>query len=86
MHRFDIVLLSDFRFSGGTASAMAEEIRAAHAAGYSIGLVALEAANLTTPLPLNPRLRLLKLPHQSLLQSANPNLPMSAFLIRQSPC
>ena len=59
MHRFDIVLLSDFRFSGGTSAAVAEEIRAAHGAGYSVGLVALEAANLTTPLPLNPRLRAL---------------------------
>ena len=55
MHRFDIVLLSDFRFSGGTSAAVAEEIRAAHGAGYSVGLVALEAANLTTPLPLHPR-------------------------------
>lgn len=59
MHRFDIVLLSDFRFSGGTSAAVAEEIRAAHGAGYNVGLVALEAANLTTPLPLNPRLRAL---------------------------
>ena len=59
MHRFDIALLSDFRFPGGTSAAVAEEVRAAHGAGYSVGLIALEAANLTTPLALNPRLRAL---------------------------
>ncbi len=59
MHRFDIALLSDFRFPGGTSAAVAEEVRASHGAGYSVGLIALEAANLTTPLPLNPRLRAL---------------------------
>ena len=59
MLRFDVVILSDFRFAGGTSTAIAEEIRAAKGAGYSVGLVPLEAANLTTPLPLHPRLRAL---------------------------
>ncbi len=55
----DIVVISDFRFSGGTGSAIAEEIKAASQKGYSIGLINLEAANITLPLPINPRIRAL---------------------------
>jgi len=55
----DIVLISDFRFPGGTSSAIAEEIRAASQKGYSVGLVNLESAILTSPRPINPRIRAL---------------------------
>jgi Glycosyltransferase family 28 C-terminal domain len=56
---YDIVLFSDFRFPGGTGSAIAEEIKANAAAGYRTGLVHLEAANLSYPFPVNPKIRAL---------------------------
>ncbi len=55
----DIVVLSDFRFPGGTGTAIAEEVKAASQSGYSVGLVHLEAANLGLPSPVNPRIRAL---------------------------
>jgi Glycosyltransferase family 28 C-terminal domain len=54
---YDVLLISDFRFPGGTASAVAEEIRANAAAGYRTALVHLEAANLTYPFPTNPKIK-----------------------------
>jgi hypothetical protein len=56
---FDIVLLGDFRFPGGTSSAIAEEIKAGAAAGYRIALIHLEAPILLQPFPINPRIRAL---------------------------
>ena len=57
--QYDIVLLSDFRFPGGTSSAIAEEIKANAAAGYRTALVQIEAPNLTFPFPINPKIRTL---------------------------
>lgn len=54
---YDIAVLSDLRFPGGTSSAIAEEVRAGAAAGYRTALVALEAPNLTYPFAFNPRIR-----------------------------
>jgi Glycosyltransferase family 28 C-terminal domain len=59
MNDYDIVLLSDFRFPGGTSSAIAEEVKANAAAGYRTALVHLEARNLTFPFPINPKIRAL---------------------------
>ncbi|MCB1885860.1 MAG: glycosyltransferase [Geminicoccaceae bacterium] len=56
---FDIVLVGDPRFPGGTASAMAEEAAAAARAGYRVGLVAAESSVLRFPHPFNPKLRAL---------------------------
>jgi hypothetical protein len=56
-NRYDVLLISDFRFPGGTASAVAEEIRANAAAGYRTALVHLEAPNLTYPFPTNPKIK-----------------------------
>lgn len=58
-HELDVVVLSDFRFPGGTGTTIAEEIKAATRTGYSIGLVHLEAGNIGLPLPVNPRIRAL---------------------------
>ena len=55
----DVLLVSDCRFPGGTGSAIAEEIKAASQRGYSIGIISLEAPNLSVPLPINPRIRTL---------------------------
>jgi hypothetical protein len=57
--QYDIALLSDFRFPGGTSSAIAEEIKANAGAGYRTALVQLEAPNLTFPFPINPKIRAL---------------------------
>jgi hypothetical protein len=57
--QYDVVLLSDFRFPGGTSSAIAEEIKANAGAGYRTALVQLEATNLTFPFPINPKIRAL---------------------------
>jgi hypothetical protein len=35
----DIIIVSDFRFPGGTSTAIAHEIRALSGAGYTIGLL-----------------------------------------------
>jgi Glycosyltransferase family 28 C-terminal domain len=59
MNEYDIVLLSDFRFPGGTSSAIAEEVKANAAAGYRTALVHLEAPNLTFPFPINAKIRTL---------------------------
>jgi hypothetical protein len=59
MNEYDVVLLSDFRFPGGTSSAVAEEIKANAAAGYRTALVHLEAPNLTFPFPINGKIRAL---------------------------
>lgn len=56
---FDIIVVTDPRFQGGTSSAVAAEITAATRAGYRVGLVSYEAANLRQPFPFNPRLRAL---------------------------
>lgn len=43
---YDIGVLSDFRFPGGTSASLAEEIRAQSSAGYTTGLIPARAANL----------------------------------------
>lgn len=53
---FDIIVVTDPRFQGGTSSAVAAEIEAASQAGYQIGFLAYEAGNLRQPLPFNGRL------------------------------
>lgn len=54
---FDIVMVSDFRFPGGTSASMANEIRAQARAGYTTGLVQVPAPLLKTPRPFNPKIR-----------------------------
>lgn len=54
---FDIIVVTDPRFQGGTSSAVAAEMEAASQAGYRIGFLAYEAGNLRQPLPFNGRLQ-----------------------------
>ena len=56
---FDVVILTDPRFPGGTATAVAAEVAASAGAGYRVGLVAVESSTLDRPFPFNPRLRAL---------------------------
>ncbi len=55
--RFDVVLLSDFRFPGGTSSSLATEIRVQAAAGYRTALLHVPAPVLSTPRPFNAKIR-----------------------------
>lgn len=56
---FDIIVVTDPRYQGGTSSAVAAELTAATRAGYRVGFVSYEAVNLRQPLPFNSRLRAL---------------------------
>jgi hypothetical protein len=53
----DVVVIGDFRFPGGTSSAIAEELRTQAAAGYRTGLIQLKGPVLKYPHPINPRIR-----------------------------
>jgi hypothetical protein len=54
---YDIVVIGDFRFPGGTSAAAAEEIEAQAAAGYRTALVQLKGPVLRFPHPFHPRIR-----------------------------
>ncbi|MEM9755977.1 MAG: hypothetical protein AAF914_08290 [Pseudomonadota bacterium] len=51
---YDIVLIGDFRFPGGTSAAVAEEIAALSSAGYRVGLLALAGKTLTATRAFHP--------------------------------
>lgn len=53
----DIVVLGDFRFPGGTSTAVAEELAAAAGAGHRIALVQIKGPVLKYPHPFHPRIR-----------------------------
>ena len=54
---YDLVVIGDFRFPGGTSTAVAEELRAQAAAGYRTGLIQFKAPVLKYPHPIHPRIR-----------------------------
>lgn len=55
--QFDIVIVGDFRFPGGTSAAIAHEIRALHGAGYSVGMVQKRAPILKQAHPIHPAIQ-----------------------------
>ena len=57
MKSFDIIMIGDFRFPGGTSVATAHEIRALAGAGLSIGLVQSNADVLRLARPMHPMIR-----------------------------
>lgn len=57
MAEFDVVLVGDFRFPGGTSVATAHEIRALAAADYKIGLVQSNAPVLKQKRGIHPQIR-----------------------------
>jgi len=57
MNSFDVIMIGDFRFPGGTSVATAHEIRALAGAGLSIGLVQSNAAILKQQRPMHPLIR-----------------------------
>jgi hypothetical protein len=56
---YDILMLGDFRFPGGTSTAAAAEIEAQSRAGYRTGLIQIKAPVLRFPHPLHPEVRAL---------------------------
>ncbi|MBK1667581.1 hypothetical protein CKO28_05985 [Rhodovibrio sodomensis] len=55
---FDLIFVADLRFPGGTSTAIAHEIRAAHAAGYSVGLYQVNAPLFgSKPRPVHPHVQ-----------------------------
>ena len=55
--RVDVVIVSDFRFPGGTSQSNAEEIKALARSGYSVGLVQVASPTLKRDHPVNPAIR-----------------------------
>ncbi len=54
---YDIVIIGDFRFPGGTSTAIAAELEAQARAGYRTGLVSVKAPVLRYPHPIHPQIR-----------------------------
>ncbi|MGE3290260.1 MAG: glycosyltransferase [Geminicoccaceae bacterium] len=54
---FDVVIIGDLRFPGGTSTAMAAEIEAQARAGYRTGVISLKAPVLKYPHPIHPQIR-----------------------------
>ncbi|MGH1478333.1 MAG: hypothetical protein ACRBM6_06335 [Geminicoccales bacterium] len=57
--RYDILMVSDLRFPGGTGTVIAHEIEACHRAGYRLGILNIRASLLKYPHPINPKIRAL---------------------------
>ena len=54
---FDVVIIGDLRFPGGTSTAVAAEIEAQARAGYRTAVLALKAPVLKYPHPIHPQIR-----------------------------
>jgi Glycosyltransferase family 28 C-terminal domain len=76
---YDIVAIGDFRFPGGTSSAVAEELRAQGAAGYRTGLIQVKGPILQFPHPINPKVRACI--DEGLADLLDPDVPVSARLV-----
>jgi hypothetical protein len=72
----DILHVTDPRFQGGTGAALAAEVEACAMRGYTVGLVAMEAQNLTLPYPANARLA--RLIDTGQLRQIPPGTPVTA--------
>lgn len=55
-HKFDVIIVADFRFPGGTSSAVAAEIRALHQGGFSVALYQMNSPILTSARSWNDRI------------------------------
>lgn len=77
--RYDVLIIADLRFPGGTSTAIAAEIEAHTRAGYSTGLIALKAPVLKFPHPIHPAIR--GCIDRGLCELVDPATPVSAGLV-----
>jgi len=77
--RYDIVTIGDFRFPGGTSTAVAEELRAQAAAGYRTGLIQLKGPVLRYPHPIHPAVRACM--EEGGVDLLDPDVPVAAGLV-----
>ena len=54
--RYDVAVLADLRFPGGTSAALAEELKAAAAGGYRTAILPLKGPVLRRPHPMHPEI------------------------------
>lgn len=56
---YDVVIVSDLRFPGGSSASIAEEIKAQAGGGLRTGLVHVDSPIITKAMPVNPRIQAL---------------------------
>jgi hypothetical protein len=76
---YDLIVLGDLRFPGGTSTAIAEELAAAAAAGYRTALVQIKGPVLRYPHPFHPRIRACI--DDGLVDLVDPDRPVSGRLL-----
>jgi Glycosyltransferase family 28 C-terminal domain len=76
---YDIVAIGDFRFPGGTSTAVAQELRAQAAAGYRTGLIQLKGPVLKFPHSIHPQIRACL--EEGLADLLDPDAPVGARLV-----
>jgi hypothetical protein len=76
---YDIVAIGDFRFPGGTSTAVVEELRAQAAAGYRAGLIQLKGPVLKYPHPIHPGIR--RCLDEGLADLLDPDEPVATRLV-----
>jgi len=76
--QFDVIAVGDFRFPGGTSSALASEVSILANAGYRVALMAMEGNVLRYPHPMHPSLR--KLVDEGRAWLVPPQMPIEASL------
>lgn len=74
--RYDLVILGDLRFPGGTSTSLATEIRTQAAAGYRTGLIHIKGPVLRFPHPFHPEIRALL--DAGACELIDPTLPVAA--------
>jgi UDP:flavonoid glycosyltransferase YjiC (YdhE family) len=82
-HDYDIGVLSDFRFPGGTSASLAEEIRAQSSAGYTTALIPARAANLKRRRGFNSRIVSAVQAGQGELVAPDAEINVKLLVIRQ---
>jgi UDP:flavonoid glycosyltransferase YjiC (YdhE family) len=82
-HDYDIGVLSDFRFPGGTSASLAEEIRAQSNAGYTTALIPSRAANLKRRRGFNSRIVSAVQAGQAELVAPDAEINVKLLVIRQ---
>ena len=76
---YDIVAIGDFRFPGGTSTAVAQELRLQASAGYRTGLIQLKGPVLKFPHAINPKIRACI--DEGLADLLDPDAPVAARLV-----